>query len=301
MGEMKVEIKKSRGRKSNKNVEVVKKYSINNKMKSKAVETIILQLPFRTEDLFKESITINPYDEDDNYQTLKKSDKTTIQEKEKLENGIIMQDSILKDDGYIQKKLLTLQIEFIDGNKYKELPHSTSIACRYCCHTFENTPVGVPVRYLNNIFYLDGIYCSFNCAASSIFEKTTPDQWEKYNLLNLMYKKVSGNDKIVKIPLAPVKESLEIFGGPLSIKEFRKNSFKNERQYNLVAPPMISLVPKLEENLISFNVDPDQTFVPINQHLVQKAQNNILSQKVNIKQSGFSDFWGSRSNSDSES
>ena len=43
---------------------------------------------------------------------------------------------------------------------------------------------------------------------------------------------------------APPRESLEMFGGLLTIEQFRNNF---DVQYNIIYPPMLSIIPKLEE------------------------------------------------------
>lgn len=270
-----------------------KVYGVEKKIQTKSVENVILYLPIKTEDLKKMSNTIMPYDNDSMvFEELKDKElKSKLETKEKEEPGIIVKDSLLKPEGYIQKRLMTLQIEFLEGNRRRELPYSTTTACHWCCHSFDDSPVGIPDRYMDGKFYVRGIYCSFNCAASAIFDKNTIDQWERYSLLNLLYQKTIGSDKLVKISLAPPKESLKLFGGPLTIDEYRECLLKNDRTFKVVQPPMISLVPKLEENILDFEMSGEQNFVPLNHQLIQQANKSIRAKRKEARASvTFSDF-----------
>ena len=69
-------------------------------------------------------------------------------------------------------------------------------------------------------------------------------------MLNYLY---SFNKKIK--PAAP-RLTLKKFGGQLSINEFRKNNNILDKNYKLLLPPMISLIPTIEEvNLNENNVN----------------------------------------------
>ena len=58
--------------------------------------------------------------------------------------------------------------------------------------------------------------------------------FEKYSLLNLMYKKLYIRN-FIKINLAPPRETLKMFGGYLSIEEFREsNLYTDSYSMNLV-------------------------------------------------------------------
>ena len=145
------------------------------------------------------------------------------------------------------------------------------LSCLWCVHMFENIPCGVPYKISrHNKFYLKGCFCSFNCAASYIFDKNEYNKWEQYSLLNLLYSKIY--NKIIKIKLAPEREVLKIFGGILNIEEFRHNFNEVNIHYKLNLPPLIAIIPKVEETKINnYN-----NFVPINENLFNNATTNNL-------------------------
>ena len=73
----------------------------------------------------------------------------------------------------------------------------------------------------------------------------------------------------IKIKLAPPRETLKIFGGFLTIEEFRKNFLMN-REYHVVVPPMIPLVSKIEENIFE-PINKNVGYVPLNESLMQET------------------------------
>ena len=174
----------------------------------------------------------------------------------------------------LKKNLRNILYEFMDCNKDKVWPEKTNISCWWCCHKFENTPCSLPYKYKKDKFYVRGVFCSFNCAASYNFSLNDDDLFERYSLLNLMYKKLYYR-KFVKINLAPPRESLKIFGGYLSIEEFRENCLSNDKLFNVIDPPLISIIPKIEES-INHNKD----FTPglklnVNENILQKTKDTL--------------------------
>jgi hypothetical protein len=149
----------------------------------------------------------------------------------------------------VKRNLRNIMYEFIDSNKNKVWPTSTNIYCMWCCHPFSTAPCAVPEKYINNTFHLFGCFCSYNCVASFIFNKKSEIMWEQYSLLNLLYRKIY-NTSSVKIKCSPPREVLKIFGGFLSIEEYRDKLIINDSSYTVLYPPMVSIIPQIEENII---------------------------------------------------
>ena len=154
----------------------------------------------------------------------------------------------LEKDNYVSKSTKTTVekciIQFDEANKNNKWPSSTSIYCWWCCHPFSGPPCCLPCDYKNDTFKVFGVFCSPECAASYNFDDVNSgcDIWERYSLLNLLYKKIY-NDKNIKIKLAPPKQTLKIFGGHLSIKEFRINNTNYANTYKIIIPPLVSIIP----------------------------------------------------------
>ena len=180
-------------------------------------------------------------------------------------------ESIYDDNKVIKKNIKNIMYEFINANDNMTWPESTNIYCWWCCSAFDNIPCSLPENYKDDKFYVYGCFCTFNCAASYNFNKNDDRMYERYSLLNLMYKKMN-NKKITKITLAPPRETLKIFGGYLTIEEFREYNLKNEKTFNLIKPPLISIIPKIEEN-ISLNKNTKTQIV--NENILNKTQSNL--------------------------
>jgi hypothetical protein len=98
----------------------------------------------------------------------------------------------------------------------------TDINCWHCCHNFTTTPVHLPTSYRRGVYKYIGIFCSYNCCYTYAKNTNNKDIY----LLNYLFKSQTKNKgKILDyITPAPPKETLKIFGGPLSIEEFRNNN-----------------------------------------------------------------------------
>ena len=166
---------------------------------------------------------------------------TVNQLKSSRENDI---HSILRNSKTNVEKCLT---QMDDCNKTGTWAKNTSVHCWWCCHPFDNPPCAIPNEFKNGVYNVYGVFCSPECAAAYSFDdtRTSTDIWERYTLLNMLYRNVY-SDKHYKIKLAPPRQTLKIFGGSLSIKEFRANFQSMTHSYKIVMPPMISIIPVQE-------------------------------------------------------
>jgi hypothetical protein len=151
-------------------------------------------------------------------------------------------------------------------------PKSTSVCCWWCCHSFQTIPIGLPIEYKYDKFITKGIFCSFSCALAYRNDSKTIKNC-KNELINLLFKKLTGcyindrdaykqmlytrlknlgiNDetlvtnyvnhlaKLVKEKLepAPPRCALKMFGGELTIEEFRQQT-EEPKIYKLIEYPM---------------------------------------------------------------
>ncbi len=277
-----VKIPKKRGRKPKEKV-----YSVLNSNKNNLNEldnNIILHLPIKSSDIEdsekmgsldllkhdpeqKEPV---PYDPHGKYK-YSKLDNIPVNNdpfEEELEEEIINEENM---DILLKSKvnILDTNFDFYDANKNKQWPVKTNLHCLWCCHAFDTPPVALPIKLVRNKFYVQGCFCSFNCAAAYNFDRGFQDKWERYSLLHLLYKETY-NTKFKKILLAPPKEVLSVFGGHLSISEYRKNLITNEKSFKIINPPIISSIPKIEEN-VTMKIIQNNKFIPVNKNLVDKA------------------------------
>jgi hypothetical protein len=112
----------------------------------------------------------------------------------------------------------------------KEYPKKTLVCCWWCCHKFDNQPLGVPMKYEKeiNTFNVVGCFCSIECVAAYVYDNRVMYKNVFPMDIKLMYKKISGDkeytlkDGILK--RAHPRQVLKIFGGKLSIDEFRSSN-----------------------------------------------------------------------------
>lgn len=99
---------------------------------------------------------------------------------------------------------------------------SVRMHCWWCCHPWEGQEVHLPIRYDDRTkkFTSIGHFCSFECAKAYGIDSGGARWGEILENLSLMRKHAYG--KYTPLWPAPKRQTLKIFGGPLSIDEFRK-------------------------------------------------------------------------------
>ena len=301
---------RKRGRKPKEKIYSVSK-PVLNKNESEE-ENIILHLPINSSDITDSNMIntsfeydphfipeVQPYDSSNNtYQVIdqdseintyenfepiikEESKEISVNKKEMEEKEVPIEAEEIdfdKEKYLVKRNIINIQYEFIDCKNRKIWPTSTNIHCMWCCHQFDNTPIAIPDKCINCIFYVLGCFCSFNCAAAFSFDKKDYAIWERYSLLHSLRKKLYPNDKKKnKIKLAPERRVLKMFGGSMTIEEFRLN-FVSLKSYNIIEPPMISVIPKIEENIYE-TTKKDQKFIPVDQNLIQSVTMKLKRDK----------------------
>jgi len=155
---------------------------------------------------------------------------------------------------HLQDEFEKLKIKTQESNKKKgffemlydfvhneEWLHKTDVCCWWCCHSFNTIPLGLPFEYnkKTNKFMVKGIFCSFACMLAYKNENKLQD---KNYLINYLYTKLTADTDIInsetnKLKPAPSKYTLKMFGGELSIEEFRNASNEN-KVYKMIEYPM---------------------------------------------------------------
>lgn len=111
--------------------------------------------------------------------------------------------------------------------------------CWWCCNKFEGKPYKMPVsKNCDGTYACVGHFCSPECACAYILDSgyRFGDKWKEYELLHEML------ETNTSIKAAPKRELLNVFGGDLTIDEFR-----GKKKYNLVYPPMVSLKMQMDD------------------------------------------------------
>lgn len=180
-----------------------------------------------------------------------------------------------------------VKIHNINNNKI-EWVKKTETYCWWCCHNFNTVPIGLPEKYINDTFHLYGCFCSFNCAQSYNLNTNDNKIWERYSLLNFLKKKICNLNNIQYknydyICSSPPRQSLTIFGGPMSIDDFRNSLYTLTKNYNYILPPMIPLIGILE--IIPHELTPTNVKIKnINTNLKLKRSKPLPSFNSNLLQ-----------------
>lgn len=123
----------------------------------------------------------------------------------------------------------------------RNYPEYTNCNCWWCCHSFKSHPIGLPKKIDGDIILCIGMFCSFSCLLAFVKEggelvgKCTPTS------VYYMYKLLTGDNKknLITDPIciAPPRYTLKIFGGKLTITQFRENICT----YETFLAPMVPL------------------------------------------------------------
>ena len=188
-----------------------------------------------------------------------------LQHQSNIEYKYVRSDNLNSDTSTnilsnISNNILNQDLQKIMRNNIRKIKYSfdnnrkwlckSNVHCLWCCHQFDTVPIAIPKKICDDTFHLFGYFCSFNCSASYIFETSVlaSNKWEYYSLLCLLQKKITGDKSYKKINFAPPRECLKIFGGFLSIEEFREQF--NLVDYNVMLPPMIPIESTIENSIV---------------------------------------------------
>lgn len=109
------------------------------------------------------------------------------------------------------------------ADKPSTWPTHTDVCCWHCCHPFEGPPVPLPTSYDSRLdaFGVVGTFCSFSCAKAYNYD-SNKTHVATMHLITLLRKRATG--VVGGIVPAPPRRMLQMFGGPMSIEEFRAAS-----------------------------------------------------------------------------
>lgn len=174
-------------------------------------------------------------------------------------------------------KVVELLKDFEMKSKASEWPITTSIACYWCCHKFNTVPFGIPVKYYKDKFHVFGCFCSLECAAAHNFNFTESqdETWERYNLINLLSRKLGHMNRVKS---APNRLALKMFGGHMEIDDFRRFT-ETQKVLNVNFPPMMTLTQQLEE-LNECDVSSEYRYIPLDHERINKYKEKLTLRRT---------------------
>ncbi len=144
----------------------------------------------------------------------------------------------------------TFLVQYKDSSEVKTIPATSDAACFWCCHTFTNRPVVLPVRDTGEHLIVTGNFCCPECACSYLFDirQDAHTRWEQLSLLYRVYGEVCGGN----IHPAPHRTMLTLFGGCLTIDQYRKMIQSHKVRVDIHLPPMVSILSTMDTKPIDF-------------------------------------------------
>ena len=169
-----------------------------------------------------------------------------------------------------------LLCQFIEHNKKGSWPEKSVYDCMFCRFPFDNTPWAIPYRINSDGKYeVFGNFCSPNCTASYIFNNFEDDEmWDRYALLNILYQKVYNSPGAI-VKSAPDILFLKKLGGLLTIEEYREISSNSNKNYYIKMPPMVSIIPSVEELQQTSLFNDNSNREHLNKELMMKANDEL--------------------------
>lgn len=144
--------------------------------------------------------------------------------------------------------------------------------CWWCVHSFDNKPLSLPIDFNEKTlkFNCIGTFCSWNCVKAYNFSKNDGRKYIRSSLIMMMRQNIENTKSFIDI--APPKQCLTMFGGNLSINDFRNN---HSVIYNEIPNNIIN---------IEINVEKQVNFKWINRQEANINYSNIDSKNINIEQ-----------------
>lgn len=144
-------------------------------------------------------------------------------------------------------KIHDCKIDIVDTNnnifKWKE---TTDIYCWWCVHPFSNPPFGLPLKYENNRYEVQGCFCSLNCAKAYNLKENNYRTSEVNSLIETFRRDLFGVDGI-PVLMAPPRQSLKVFGGYMTIEDFRKEFYLMNKSIIHLSPSVAPVRNLFEE------------------------------------------------------
>lgn len=163
--------------------------------------------------------------------------------------------------------------------------------CWWCCHSLKDFTLSLPHQFNKqlSVYETYGSFCSWECMKAYSLNENDFNQNNRASLISMMFYDIYKYNKNI-IP-APPRQCLKIFGGNLSIDEFRKNTIA----INICLPPIIQIqhtFDKVSSKNYKFinNEEADKQFKnttkfkinPINIKNTEKSQSNSLKSILRI-------------------
>lgn len=141
-----------------------------------------------------------------------------------------------------EKKIYNNKIRLVHATSEEVVTlQTTKILCWWDCHRFKNLPAFLVDRYADETYKVMGCFCSVSCAlAYNLYYLKDSDVYRRRSLTFKLYREMYNIpfEQPIQISEAPPRECLSSFGGPMSIKDFRKDFLFHNKQFIVMMPPI---------------------------------------------------------------
>lgn len=191
---------------------------------------------------------------------LKKKDVLIHKMAKKIEN---LEEQVSDYTGHT-RKITPMATNLVDMDGKKINFKKTNLCCWWCTEKFETDPVFLPCKYDDKGYYVYGVFCSFNCALAYNNNETHDfKKNERASLLHKLQEEMYGESQ--KITEAPSRYVLKKYGGVITINQYRNNLIFNNKEYRVYVPPLLPVVPKIEEDYNDKTYVSDNIFGKVNE------------------------------------
>jgi hypothetical protein len=217
--------------KYNPTVETVQPYNMNNAIESKGLQYYDIEVS-----------------NNDDIQSLKQNDYTTYSNDNEIDySESYSNEKQPNDSNCINKKVLWDKLRNIQQMLRCDMTSNKNSCCFRCTCAFDNPAISIPMYDINGTYKSYGNFCMPECAVGFLFDEPieSSTKWERYSLLNNIYKPVYNYSTNIKPSPSPYYV-LDKYFGTLTIDEYRELSRKNHYGVLMVVDkPLIRVMPEL--------------------------------------------------------
>lgn len=150
-------------------------------------------------------------------------------------------------DNKCDKRVIWEKLKVIQNKLHCNNINNKQSCCFWCTCKFDNPSVSIPIHELSGIYKGYGCFCMPECAVGYLFNESIESsiKWERYSLLNNIYKDVYNYTNNIK-PAPKPFYLLDKYYGDLTIEEYRSiNRNNNNGLLMIVNKPMTRIMPEL--------------------------------------------------------
>lgn len=165
----------------------------------------------------------------------------------------------LKDKNEINIQEVWNKIKILQHKLHTNNISDKKSDCFWCTCGFDNPPIYIPKNELNGTYEVYGCFCSPECAVAYLCDENIDSsiKWERYSLLNNIYKNIYNYSKNIKPAPSPYY-LLDKYYGNMSIEEYRR-LFRHNNLLLVVDKPLTRILPEIFEDNNEYSIKPQET------------------------------------------